>query len=62
MTRTFSSGSRSRRIAAAATVSSVGMSPAHASTTSGSSSPSFEAHSQMPIPRVQWAIASSIVR
>src|ERR1017187_7414640 len=30
------------------------------STTSGSSLPSLEAHSQIPMPRVQWAIASSI--
>ena len=48
--------------AAAASVSSVGMSPQHPSTTSGSPSSSFDAHSQMPSPRVQWTIASSIAR
>ena len=47
---------------AAASVSSVGMSPQQASTTSGSAPSSFEAHSQMPSPRVQWTIASSIDR
>ena len=34
---------------------------AQASTTSGSAPASVEAHSQMPMPRVQWATASSIV-
>ena len=62
ITRTFNSGSRSRRIPAADKVSTVGMSPAHASTTSGSWPASLDAHSQIPSPRVQWAIACSIVR
>ncbi len=45
--------------AAAARVSSVGTSPAQASTTSGSWPASVEAQSMMPRPRVQWVIASS---
>ena len=61
-TLTFSSGTSSRRIFAAASTSMVGMSPAHASTTSGSSpSTSVPAQSQMPRPRVQCSTASSIV-
>ena len=49
--------------AAAATVSSVGMSPAQPRTTSGTScGRSLPAQSQMPRPRVQWRIASSIER
>ena len=60
-TRTLSPGSsRSSRVAAAST-STVGTSPAQASTTSGSSpSRTVPAHSQVPMPRVQWATASSI--
>ena len=46
----------------AASVSSVGMSPAHAMTTSGSCVPALLAQSQMPMPRVQCRIASSIGR
>ena len=37
------------------------MSPAEAMTTSGSPPSSLLAKSQIPIPRVQWRIASSIV-
>ncbi len=51
---------RWRRRSTAASVSSVGMSPAQASTTSGSPPSSLLAQSQMPMPRVQWRIASSI--
>ena len=49
-------------IDAAASVSSVGTSPQQASTTSGSAPSSFDAQSQIPIPRVQWTTASSIAR
>jgi hypothetical protein len=59
-TRTFSSGISSRRIEAAASVSSVGTSPAQASTTSGSLPASVDAHGRMPGPRVQCAMASSM--
>ena len=59
-TLTLRSGRSLRRRATADSVSSVGMSPAHAITTSGSSPASLLAQSQMPIPRVQWRIASSI--
>ena len=61
MTRTFSSGRWVRSRSAAARVSSVGMSPAQASTTSGSPSV-VPAQGQIPSPRVQCAIASSMVR
>src|SRR5699024_5519007 len=61
-TRTFRSGMRVRRIDAAASTSTVGMSPAQPRTTSGSSpSTSVPAHGQIPTPRVQWRTASSIV-
>jgi hypothetical protein len=40
----------------------VGTSPQHAMTTSGSPPSSLDAQSHMPIPRVQWMIASSIER
>ena len=36
------------------------MSPQQAITTSGAPGASFEAHSQIPAPRVQWMIASSM--
>ena len=45
----------------AASVSSVGISPAHAITTSGSAV-AVLAHCQMPTPRVQCAIADSMSR
>src|SRR5699024_10468200 len=49
-------------IDAAASTSTVGMSPAQPRTTSGSSpSTSVPAHGQIPTPRVQWRTASSIV-
>jgi len=59
-TRTFSDGRCSRNNETAASVSSVGMSPQHAITTSGESGESFDAHSQIPAPRVQWMTASSM--
>ena len=55
-TRTLRSGRCSRSSVTAASTSSVGTSPAHASTTSGSLPSSFDAQSQMPIPRAQWSI------
>ena len=55
-------GEEPRIIAVAARVSRVGMSPAQARTTSGSSSPSLLAHSKMPSPLVQCSIASSMLR
>ena len=59
-TRTFSSGRCWRSRSTAARVSSVGMSPQQAITTSGSPGESLLAHSQIPAPRVQWMIASFI--
>jgi hypothetical protein len=50
-----------RRMSAAASVSSVGTSPAQARTPSGSDV-ELLAHSQIPSPRVQCAMASSMVR
>ncbi len=48
------------RICTAAIASTVGMSPAHATTTSGSSpGTSVPAHSHTPTPRAPWALASS---
>ena len=44
----------------AASASTVGMSPQEAITTSGAPGASFDAHSQIPAPRVQWMIASSM--
>src|ERR1051325_2334174 len=61
-TRTFNPGRRSRRIAAAARVSSVGTSPAQAMTTSGSASWSLLAHRPMPAPAVQCFPAWSMSR
>ena len=52
---------RTASMSTAARVSSVGTSPQHAMTTSGSP-PSFDAQSQIPIPRVQCRTASSIDR
>ena len=52
-TRTRRSGRCGRSRSAAASVSSVGTSPAQASTTSGSPPSSLPAHSQMPSPRAQ---------
>ena len=50
----------SRRSWTAASVSSVGTSPAQAITTSGSLPRSLLAHSQMPIPAVQCLTAASM--
>ena len=50
MTRTLISGIYSRRIVTAASVSSVGVSPQQAITTSGSCPASLLAHGQMPMP------------
>ena len=60
-TRIFSSGSASRRMVTAARVSSVGVSPQQAMTTSGSCPWSLEAHCQMPMPWVQCLTACSMV-
>ena len=60
MTRTLSSGRCCRIRSTAASVSSVGMSPQQAITTSGLPSASLLAHSQMPRPRVQCRMASGI--
>ena len=60
-TRIFRSGMCSRRSCTAASVSSVGTSPAQAMTTSGSLPRSLLAHSQIPIPAVQCLTAWSIV-
>ena len=60
-TRTRRSGRWRRTSDAAASVSRVGTSPQQASTASGSSPSSVLAHPQMPSPRVQWAMASSMV-
>ncbi len=49
-------------MATAASASRVGMSPALATTTSGSWPWSVEAHSQVPIPLVQWTRAASMSR
>ena len=51
ITRTFTSGNSRRRMSTAASVSSVGVSPQQASTTSGSLPRSLLAHSQMLIAR-----------
>ena len=59
--RTFRSGRRSRRIAVAASASSVGTSPQEAITTSGSTPSSLLARFQMPMPLAQWMTASSMV-
>jgi hypothetical protein len=59
-TRTPSSGAISRSSAAAAIISSVATSPAHARTTSGSRSTCVDAHGHADAPRAQCAIASSI--
>ena len=59
-TRIFSPGAPAFSSSAAATVSTVGTSPAQASTTSGSSPGTSEpANSQMPRPRWQWCAASA---
>jgi len=60
-TRTRTSGSFSRRMVTAASVSSVGVSPQQAMTTSGSAPWSLLAHSQMLTPCVQWRTACSMV-
>ena len=60
-TRILSSGISSRRIVTAAMISSVGVSPQQAITTSGSSPQSLLAHSQIPIPCVQCLTACSMV-
>ena len=62
ITRIFSCGKYPRSMSTAANVSSVGMSPQQAMTTSGSPPRSFEAHSQIPIPAVQCLIAASMSR
>ena len=59
--RIFSSGSRSRRMAVAASASCVATSPQDAITTSGSTPSSLLARGQMPKPLAQCTIASSIV-
>src|SRR5678815_5938028 len=59
-TRTLTSGRWVRINDTAANVSIVGTSPQQAITTSGSLFLSLLAHSQIPIPAVQWVIASSI--
>ena len=61
ITRTRSVGSSRRKISTAASVSSVGTSPAQASTTSGSPA-ALLAHCQIPRPRAQCLIASSMLR
>src|SRR6266436_1340619 len=61
ITRIFTSGTCWRRMSTAASVSSVGTSPQHAITTSGSLPLSLLAHSQMPRPAVQCSIACSMV-
>ena len=61
ITRIFNSGIASRRIVVAARVSSVGVSPQHAITRSGSAFWSLLAHSQTLIPCVQCLTACSIV-
>ncbi len=60
-TRILRVGISARRIDTAASVSSVGTSPAQARITSGASpATSVPAQSKMPMPRVMCAIASSI--
>ena len=59
ITRTFHSGNCFRSNSTAARVSSVGTSPAHAMTTSGSPFWSLLAHGQMPMPAVQCLMAAS---
>ena len=53
MTRTFNDGRCSRRMEVAAKISSVGVSPQQAITTSGSLPWSLLAQFQMPMPSVQ---------
>src|SRR5215831_12253215 len=59
-TRILRLGICRRSRSTAASVSSVGTSPAHAITTSGSDPRSLLAHAQMPIPAAQCLIASSM--
>ena len=61
ITRIFRSGRCLRRIETAARISSVGVSPQQAMTTSGSASWSLLAHCQMPIPSVQCTTAACMV-
>ncbi|SKS02926.1 Uncharacterised protein [Mycobacteroides abscessus subsp. abscessus] len=61
ITRTASSGNLRRKMSAAAKVSSVGTSPAQASTTSGSFG-ALLAQSQIPSPLAQCARAASMLK
>ena len=60
--RTRKSGKCSRMMATAAMVSRAGTSPQQAITTSGECSPSFPAHSQIPMPAARCRLAALMLR